>query len=94
MCTIVTFAKVNPTWTDMIYNQIVLSYLCLPIPSLPLIIHYLINLKYSLLAIINTQHYTFNTNIIQNKYYINYIINIAKFCLTYTMPDIRFELIA
>jgi hypothetical protein len=28
--------KVNPIWTDKIKNQIVLSYSCLPIPSLPL----------------------------------------------------------
>ena len=29
-------SKVNPTWTDKIKNQIVLSYSCLPVPSLPL----------------------------------------------------------
>ena len=31
--------KVNPTWTDKIQNQIVLSYSCLPIPSLPFFIY-------------------------------------------------------
>ena len=32
----ISLFKVNPTWTDKIFNQIVLSYSCLPIPSLPL----------------------------------------------------------
>lgn len=33
----VFITKVNPTWTDKIKNQIVLSYSCLPVPSLPLL---------------------------------------------------------
>ena len=33
--------KVNPTWTDKIKNQIVLSYSCLPIPSLPFVLYIL-----------------------------------------------------
>ena len=43
--------KVNPTWTDKIKNQIVLSYSCLPIPSLPLLIYIYIYINVILLEI-------------------------------------------